>query len=36
VIAGSQQVNGNPFDVKVIGKTLYVGAETRFMTLQRP
>ena len=36
VITGSQQVNGNPFDVKVVGKTLYVGAETRFMTLQRP
>jgi len=36
VITGSQQVNGNPFDVKVVGRTLYVGAETRFMTLQRP
>jgi hypothetical protein len=36
VITGSQQVNGNPFDVKAVGRTLYVGAETRFMTLQRP
>jgi hypothetical protein len=36
VIEGTQAVTGSAHDVKAVGKTLYVAAETRFMTLQRP
>jgi hypothetical protein len=36
VILGSQPLQGNPADVKVVGNQIYVATETRFYILRRP
>jgi hypothetical protein len=36
VITGTQQLNGNPTDVDVVGKNIYVGAENYFHSIIRP
>jgi len=36
VLKGTQQVRGSVHDLKAVGKTLYIGSETRFQVAQRP
>ena len=36
VIEGTQAVTGSVHDLKAVGKTLYIAAESRFVVAQRP
>jgi hypothetical protein len=36
IVLGSQPLQGNPVDVKVIGNRIYVATETRSYVVSRP
>jgi hypothetical protein len=36
IVLGSQPLQGNPVDVKVVGNRIYVATETRSYVVSRP